>query len=37
MSTLRMDAEPQFDLIFIIGDPDGYTLEHIPDAFYPTV
>ncbi|MDE6394294.1 MAG: YraN family protein, partial [Duncaniella sp.] len=29
--------EPQFDLIFIIGNPDDYTLEHIEDAFYPTL
>lgn len=27
--------EPQFDLIFIIGTPERFTLEHIPDAFYP--
>lgn len=29
--------EPQFDLIIILGTPDGYTLEHIEDAFYPTL
>lgn len=37
MRALPMDLEPQFDLIFIIGTPDGYKIEHIPDAFYPTV
>jgi len=36
MRGLREPLEPRFDLIFIIGTPDGYTLEHIPDAFYPT-
>lgn len=27
--------EPQFDIIVVIGSPDSYRLEHIPDAFYP--
>ena len=38
MSRIETDVplEPQFDLIFIIGNPDdGYSIEHIPDAFYP--
>lgn len=38
MSRIETDVplEPQFDLIFIIGTPDSdYTIEHIPDAFYP--
>ena len=35
MSSLREPLDPRFDLIFIVGSPDGYTLEHIPDAFYP--
>lgn len=33
----EIGLEPQFDLIFIIGNPDNYTLEHIEDAFYPTL
>lgn len=37
MRGLHEPLDPRFDLIFIIGTPDGYTLEHIPDAFYPTV
>lgn len=37
MSALDTPLEPRFDLIFIIGNPDSYTLEHIPDAFYPTL
>ena len=36
MRGIDIALEPQFDLIFIIGTPDGYTLEHIEDAFYPT-
>lgn len=35
MRTLALPLEPQFDLIFIIGTPASYTIEHIPDAFYP--
>ncbi len=27
--------EAQFDVITIVGTPDQYTLEHIPDAFMP--
>lgn len=27
--------EVQFDIITILGTPDNYELEHIPDAFYP--
>ena len=36
MRNIELPLEPQFDLIFIIGTPaDGFTIEHIPDAFYP--
>lgn len=31
----NLPLEPQFDIILIIGTPEHYTLEHIPDAFYP--
>ncbi len=27
--------EPQFDVFAISGTPNEYTLEHIPDAFFP--
>lgn len=37
MQRSEVDLAPQFDIIVIIGTPDGYTLEHIPDAFYPGV
>lgn len=33
----EVDLAPQFDIIVIIGSPDSYTLEYIPDAFYPGV
>lgn len=29
--------EPRFDIILIIGNPLHYTIEHIPDAFLPTL
>lgn len=29
--------EPQFDIIGISGTPDDYTVEHIPDAFFPPI
>ena len=38
MNRIETDVplEPQFDLIFIIGNPDeGYSIENKPDAFYP--
>lgn len=37
MRTLKEPLEPRFDLIFIIGNPDNYSIEHVPDAFYPTI
>lgn len=37
INTNKLMLEPQFDLIIIIGTPDNYTLEHIEDAFYPTL
>lgn len=33
MQAAAVTLEPQFDLIFVIGTPDNYTVEHIPDAF----
>lgn len=35
MQGVNEPLEPQFDLIIIIGGPDGYEIEHVPDAFYP--
>lgn len=29
--------EAQFDIVTIVGDQHSYTLEHIPDAFLPSV
>ncbi|MDE6352948.1 MAG: YraN family protein [Muribaculaceae bacterium] len=33
----RLPFEPQFDVIYIVGPPDSYKVEHIPDAFFPTL
>ena len=35
MRATGLPHEPQFDVIYVIGTPDSYTLEHIPDAFFP--
>ena len=29
--------EVQYDIITVIGEPHEYTLDHIPDAFFPSV
>ena len=29
--------EPRFDLVLVIGSPASYTIEHIPDAFLPSL
>ncbi|MCM1076506.1 MAG: YraN family protein [Bacteroides sp.] len=33
----NIQLEPRFDFILIIGTPDSYRIEHIPDAFLPTL
>ena len=33
----RIMLEYQFDIILIIGTPDSYTVEFIPDAFFPSL
>ncbi len=33
ISAYDIPHEPQFDIITIVGSPDNYLLEHIPDAF----
>lgn len=35
MQSTRVTLEYQFDIILITGTPDSYTIEHIPDAFFP--
>ena len=35
--THGIPLEPRFDLVLVIGTPDSYTVEHIPDAFLPTL
>ena len=29
----KLPHEVQFDIVIVIGNPDSYTIEHIPDAF----
>lgn len=31
----NLPQEVQFDIITIVGNRDNYTVDHIPDAFYP--
>ncbi|MBD5213241.1 MAG: YraN family protein [Bacteroidales bacterium] len=33
----NLPHEVQYDIITIVGEPNDYTLEHIPDAFWPSV
>lgn len=35
MRTVALPHEPQFDVIYVIGTPDSFTIEHLPDAFFP--
>lgn len=35
MAKSKLPHEVQFDIVIIVGDEKNYTLEHIPDAFYP--
>lgn len=37
MQAYDIPLEPRFDIILIIGNPLHYTIEHIPDAFLPTL
>ncbi len=37
MRSLNTHHEAQFDIIIIIGSPERYTTEHIPDAFMPSL
>lgn len=37
MQQFDIPLEPQFDLLFVVGTPDSYTVEYIPDAFFPTI
>ncbi len=37
LRNLDQPFDYRFDIITIIGTPAGYTVEHIPDAFYPSL
>ncbi len=36
-SRLVKAADSRFDIVIIIGSPESYTIEHIPDAFLPSL
>lgn len=33
----QIDHNIHFDIISVIGDENGFTIDHIKDAFYPTI
>ena len=35
MRDYAIPLQPQFDIIIVTGIPGDYTIEHIPDAFFP--
>ncbi len=35
MRDFAIPLQPQFDIILVIGTPEKYRIEHIPDAFFP--
>lgn len=37
MRAFNIPFEPQFDIILVVGNPEDYRIEHIPDAFFPTL
>lgn len=37
MRQYEIPLETRFDIVIIIGSPESYTIEHIPDAFLPSL
>lgn len=37
MRQYEIPLEPRFDIVIVIGAPESYTVEHIPDAFLPSL
>lgn len=37
MRQYEIPLDPRFDIVVIIGSPESYTIEHIPDAFLPSL
>jgi putative endonuclease len=37
LQKFRIDKESRFDVITIIKNPESFEIEHIEDAFYPTL
>ncbi len=35
MNCAKVPHEVQFDIVIVVGDADDFSVEHIPDAFYP--
>lgn len=35
LNFIKLSIDVQFDLLFIIGTPGNYSIEYIPDAFFP--
>lgn len=37
MRSYDIPLEPRFDLVLVIGNQNSFTVEHIPDAFLPSL
>jgi putative endonuclease len=37
VNRFKIDKESRFDIITVIKKPESFEIEHIPDAFYPTL
>ena len=37
MRACQIPFEPQFDIILVVGNSEDYRIEHIPDAFFPSL
>ena len=37
LRSMDVRLEPRFDIMVIVGTPENYTIEHIPDAFLPNL
>lgn len=35
MNYSKVPHEVQFDIVIVVGEPSDFSVEHIPDAFYP--
>lgn len=37
LNSYDIPLEPRFDIVLVIGNPSDFKVEHIPDAFLPTL